>query len=660
MTKQTSFTSTDVIGYRADIDGLRALAVIAVIINHFHHDLLPGGYLGVDIFFVISGFVITASLAQSSPTTRGAFLIHFYARRIQRLLPALIVCIIVSAILICLVDPEPIKSLRTGVAALFGVSNFNLLNRATDYFAPATELNIYTHTWSLGVEEQFYLVFPLLMWSSGIFQTPHNARRLLYWIAVLCGISVVIFVWIYAINQPAAYFLMPMRFWELGTGCLLYLGLKTHSHFAGFCRTIPLSLPGLTLFAALFVPPQWAVLATITTVISSAIIIASTRPHTITYQVLTTPVMIYIGRLSYSLYLWHWVVLAISRWTIGIHAWTVPLQLIGICAIAAASYHWIETPLRRAQWSSIHWRTISYGLVTAITAALLLNGLIALSGQISQALYPPRWDVQAVSQFPPCPFINQFDLSKLFNQMPANQLNEQSNYQPKLVVVGDSHAGQLCRSLFDALIQPEQYTYSSLTLIAHQQLAANNDFFTYDAPHSIRYLAPNSFAASFTIGDIIVFSWSRDRFKLCPFDGEERTCDDTIGLQQLTGYLDELVPILVQRGVKILFVGDVPKLCSTKTFKRGLRGIGACPDTVCCVSTTISQQDAAALNQVFRAYLHYSQVYFLDPHIQLCDNDWCQGTRAGQLLYWDELAHLTPAMGDVLSELFRPFLSRRE
>ena len=142
--------------YRREIDGLRAFAVIAVIINHFNNKLLPSGYLGVDIFFVISGFVITSSLANRESNGFWDFICSFYARRLKRLVPALAFFVIICSILICLVNPYPGFSLFTGLTSLFGVSNIYLLRESTDYFAESTQLNIFTHTWSLGVEEQFY------------------------------------------------------------------------------------------------------------------------------------------------------------------------------------------------------------------------------------------------------------------------------------------------------------------------------------------------------------------------------------------------------------------------------------------------------------------------------------------------------------------------
>ena len=213
--------------YRPEIDGIRALAVIAVIINHFNKDLLPSGYLGVDIFFVISGYVITSSMQGRESKNFVDFLGSFYQRRIKRLVPALVAFVVATSVLICLFIPEPRVDIGIGIRALFGISNIALYRGSANYFAPATELRPFTHTWSLGVEEQFYLIFPFLVWFSGFGkQSYKGAKNLLLTMILLSIVSLAAFIRLYHVNQPAAYFLMPTRFWEMALGCIIFIGFQ--------------------------------------------------------------------------------------------------------------------------------------------------------------------------------------------------------------------------------------------------------------------------------------------------------------------------------------------------------------------------------------------------------------------------------------------------
>lgn len=372
--------------YRPEIDGLRALAVAAVIINHIEAALLPGGYLGVDIFFVISGYVITSSLENHGSNSFREFLLYFYVRRIRRLMPALILFVVVASFFICLFNPQPVSSIRTGVASLLGLSNLYLLSQSTNYFAESTRLNIFTHTWSLGVEEQFYLVFPALFWVTGFGRhTLKGTRNLFGLTLILSLVSLTAFIILYPTRQSVAYFLMPTRLWELGSGCLLYVALSGSIAGAPRLENIPPILPTLGILVVLFAPLSLAVPATIAVVVLTVTLIACLRPGLIVYRIFAAQQVVYIGLISYSLYLWHWGVLAISRWTIGIHWWSIPFQVIVMLIFAIVSYRYVETPIRRSIPSSLNFRRIFY--VMGAASAALVSLLLLSSQSVHQRLY---------------------------------------------------------------------------------------------------------------------------------------------------------------------------------------------------------------------------------------------------------------------------------
>jgi peptidoglycan/LPS O-acetylase OafA/YrhL len=360
--------------YRPEIDGLRALAVTAVIVGHFSQTLLPSGYLGVDVFFVISGYVISSSLYNNSARHLADFIAGFYSRRVKRLLPAVILCVLSTSFIICFFDPNPRVSLRTGAAALFGLSNIYLLKQATDYFGPSAQLNAFTHTWSLGVEEQFYVFFPIIFWLTGFARRRSNGlRNLLGVLGFLALCSLILFVRESMLNSSAAFFLMPTRFWELSAGSLVFLTPSCAQYLVIPSTKEATSLVILfSLASAFFVPARYSVYTTIAVVLVTALLVASLHPQTVGYKILARPAAVFLGRISYSLYLWHWPVLVVSRWTIGIHWWSAPIQAGLMVFLAAMSYRYVESPMRHADWSPIRWKSVFYGIAASAGAVGML------------------------------------------------------------------------------------------------------------------------------------------------------------------------------------------------------------------------------------------------------------------------------------------------
>ena len=339
------------------IDGLRALAVIAVILFHVDATLLPGGFTGVDLFFVVSGFVISQSLASRPNDHAGRFLLDFYRRRVLRLLPALLLVLLVTFLLSALLIPRAWRNEQfdqTGLGALLGVSNFVLAWQGGDYFSPGADLNPFLHTWTLGVEEQFYLLFPLLflVWLRG----RHTQAWSRWLLPVLALASLCFGAWQTRSAPVSAFYLLPARFWELASGALLYQFVATRRlapHWQGW------ALPGLLLLVVgfLFVPellsPVPGVIGTVVgtlMLLAAATAAASAQRAQPLLRALQWRPLAYLGRLSYGLYLWHWPLLVLLRWTYGMHGialWAYPVLLL---MLASASYHWVECPVRAAGW----------------------------------------------------------------------------------------------------------------------------------------------------------------------------------------------------------------------------------------------------------------------------------------------------------------------
>jgi peptidoglycan/LPS O-acetylase OafA/YrhL len=345
--------------YLPGIDGLRAIAVLAVIIFHIEFlGFLSGGFTGVDMFFVISGYVISRSLSERADFPLATFLLDFYRRRVLRIVPALLVMLLACVLLSAMFVP-PVwlsnQNEETGFAAFLGLSNLVLAWQSDTYFSPRAEFNPYLHTWSLGVEEQFYLVFPgvFLLWLR--YRERSVAAR--YLLAALAAASLAVCVAQTRSEPLSAFYLLPGRFWELAAGALLFQ-LIGQGERVPRRATVAASMlgAGLAMVGAGFVladarqfPFPWALL----TVAGTLLLIAGVvhRPHgcgSPLHRALAWPLLTYLGRLSYSLYLWHWPVAVFLRWTVGLESLVVQLIYAPlVLGLAAASYHWIERPMRR-------------------------------------------------------------------------------------------------------------------------------------------------------------------------------------------------------------------------------------------------------------------------------------------------------------------------
>jgi len=373
-------------GYRPEIDGLRAVAVLAVILFHIDSRWMPGGFIGVDMFFVISGYLITSIISRELKEGRFTFR-RFYERRIRRILPALwamlIVCVPVSWWLMLPVDAEPMgKSALWSTLAMANVYFWREVS--TDYFAPQSSQFPFLHLWSLGVEEQFYLLWPVMLLMVQRF-TRQGASVLGAALAVIIVLaSTVLAEWLLATQQIRfAYYMLPPRAGQLALGAALAL------------TRLPLASPSTVAGAHLAGAVGWGLVilsfATLTEhdpfpgwrgllpTLGSAALILSGQLSPV--QGWTAPLRarpaLWLGRCSYSAYLWHWPVLAWWRYLWGQPGTVAGLALLVlILLLARASQRWIEDPIRTSRSSFA--RTL---LIVGIAPALLISAMALLAAR---------------------------------------------------------------------------------------------------------------------------------------------------------------------------------------------------------------------------------------------------------------------------------------
>ncbi|OLP59023.1 hypothetical protein BJF93_03585 [Xaviernesmea oryzae] len=441
-------------GYRADIDGLRAIAVGAVVIFHTGISPLRGGFVGVDIFLVISGYLISGILLKELGRG-GISLAAFYERRVRRILPAMLVMIavVLAAAPFFLFHPEIRITALTAIASLVSAANLYLLSTA-GYFEADVTTQPLLHMWSLGVEEQFYLFFPLLLIAL------RNSRRMIApAIAILAAASFVACVVLTYYDRDAAYYFPLTRAWELMAGALLVVfplpKLPRWMREAGALAALGLLAVSLFKIHGGMAFPGYVALAPCAA--AAALMAVGGQGGSAVSRLLALPPMAFLGRISYSLYLWHWPIF------VGYRLWAArdpsPIEavLMVLAAVLAAILSWrfVEQPFRT--------KTIVLSRKAVFTAA---TGVSAALAAIAGIFY-----LQAVTQGAPRNEAERLASYLAYDDTPAYRRGQcfllghraaLSDYnrgacataeagKPNILLVGDSHAAHLWKGLNDSL-----------------------------------------------------------------------------------------------------------------------------------------------------------------------------------------------------------------
>ncbi|MEE9494794.1 MAG: acyltransferase family protein [Gammaproteobacteria bacterium] len=433
--------------YRSDIDGLRALAVIPVVLFHAGYDWIPGGFVGVDVFFVISGYLISSiisrEMAQGVFTFRG-----FYERRLRRIIPALLIVLFATLLVgyFLLLPDEYITLSESTASALGFVPNIYFFATASTYFGLDIVTAPLLHTWSLGIEEQFYLFFPVIVF---LLYKYKKQGWIIPVIAALFIASILANILFAGVQTKFTFYMLPTRAWELLAGVLLSLGFLPEVRNKLFANLI--SMAGLVLIlGAMLALDETAIFPGVNAIYpvlgAVFIIYANTHRETVVSRLLSNKVFVWIGLISYSLYLWHWPVTVYTKLI-----WDSPLsQLFVVCVsvlLAAISYHYIESRYRKRERKISILRTLkelgfASIVISMAAAAIYFNG--GLMDRVPDAVNSIAYKKNYGGDIKNCePFIEGNDRANLC------QLGN-PKAPPEFVVWGDSHAIAISPALDEA------------------------------------------------------------------------------------------------------------------------------------------------------------------------------------------------------------------
>ena len=622
-----------------EIDGLRAVAVLAVVLYHAGAVLAPGGYVGVDVFFVISGYLITGLLLQEWQARGRIDFAGFYARRARRLLPALFVVVMVTAVAGALLLP-PLDVVQDGLArsalaALAFVANFHFGFATGGYFDGVAAEKPLLHLWSLAVEEQYYLVLPLLLLA--LLRLPRA------WVArALVGLSLgsLLLAEFWVMWQPSlAFHMMPARFWELSAGGLVALTAPTAGlapHRRGWLAAAGLAVILASAFAW---PPglHFPGVGAIPAVAGATAIVLAAQGGPVpgpAGRLLASAPMVRIGQWSYSLYLWHWPLLAFDR-ALG-HA-DSPLSFrLGLCAIATllawATHRWIETPFRLRRDRSR--RTLAVAMGSSVAVALLAGGVLRhvgdRDGPAAALAEATRSDRPA--DMDRCHFGPQETITAL---KPASCWSDPAKV-PGVVIWGDSHARAW--QPFAALnAEATGSAPVAQTLDGCPAVAGWRGEWAAWPRHAencrkLNALALRDVLASPAGTVVLAARWPAYFGTSAPVQGAAAQEPPPMPPAAFASGLESVVAELSRAGKRVLLIAPLPQL------RHGAPECIASGRVDKCAQPRADYDASAARPRALLARLAatYPRVQVVETADYFCGPDACPAMRGGRGLYWDD------------------------
>ena len=632
--------------YRKDIDGLRAIAVLLVVLFHLFPWILPGGFVGVDVFFVISGFVITRTAILNG--VENFSISAFYRRRVRRIFPSLII-VLVSCLVLGWIqlfgDEYADLGLQTVFAALFS-SNFLFWSEA-GYWDLAAQFKPLLHTWSLGVEEQFYLLWPVALYLAG------RSKLSLFWTAVLVGgLSLAASLYFTKADQAVDFYWPITQFWELMVGCAL-------AARAGNAEAIeprfPLDILGAVLLAAsaLLLQPRlegWPGGLAVIPVVGAALVIGGRRTKSWLHWALTRRPVAYVGKISFDLYLWHWVVLFFAG-TAFLRldpAWLGTIVVVVSFVLAVLTYEFVGKPARSAK----------RGGVVTVSAVACMSIVLAAAASVYWLDGIPSRAAEAFSLAAKQPKVGWSSDGSCRPLLDAAEIKNETcltnSQTPQYLFVGDSHALVLYSPIVmgsvglpAALVSGgtcPPFTNYSMTAGSELETDRNCDLIARQAvmlarrTPSIKTVVLSSMGPEYFSG--FNFSGGRTNFVMRSKSGALVT---DFAAAFVDGY-SKTIGELLALGKRVVFYIDVPEIgfyptdCIQRPIQFYRRGS--------CVLTREAVDDRQATYRQLIARIKQQEpgVKIVDPIDLFCDKEQCVWKRGNASFYFDT-HHLTPAGG---------------
>ena len=633
--------------YRSEIDGLRALAVLPVILFHAGFEWFSGGFVGVDVFFVISGYLITTIIISEMAEDKFS-IVNFYERRARRILPALFFVMAACLPFAWLwLTPNDLKDFGQSLVAVATFSSNILFWFESGYFATAAELKPLLHTWSLAVEEQYYILFPIflmLTWRLGL-------KWILILLSIVFFISLGIAQW-GAYNSPSgAFFLLPTRGWELLVGVFAAFYLKYNTHLKSHSLNQALSLIGFCMIVYSIVafdektpfPSLYALVPTIGT----GLLILCAVPKTFIHKLLSLKFIVGIGLFSYSAYLWHQPLLAFARHRLLGDVSDLILLALCIASLAMAWFSWrfVEKPFRSKGIFSR--KFIFTGAITSIIIFTLIGSLAHQTKGFQKTF-------------------------------------EHSNYHIDVntMVLGDSHAANLVTSLQSIMTTVEDF--SSGGCIPLLNVDRFDSRFIQGACAQKMTKALNEFVSDDSFELIILSHMGPVYFDQTAFKGKDLarvTGADVVDIDNPSNknrwniFENKLVETLQyltsNPKKKVVYLIDWPELGieSNRCIHKIEREIGGLTFATfydqsalerCRIPLKEYDERSKKYREIIKgAELLFDEVVFVDPKTIFCDEFFCLGIRNDEALYRD-VDHLSAYGAHLVSELILQELDKIE